>query len=131
MYAHGNEDGTYDSQPAHYFETKDMDTRVSVVVQHEPNIVGEEVAKPSAESESTTVEELHAVMQQGHNAKTTPVKIGCMKKMLHEKCEKPGCMYSQMRRRCYRLPGICETTWIPILDFILMHLMKSLKVLHC
>ena len=94
MYAQGNEDGIYESPPANHSETENMDTGISEVVQREPSSVGEEVTKPSAESESTTVEELHAVMQQGHNAKTTPVKFGCMKKMLHGKCEKPGCMYS-------------------------------------
>ena len=65
MYAQGNENGTYESQPANYSETEDMNAEILEVVQREPNSVGEEVTKPSAKSESAAVEELHAVMQQG------------------------------------------------------------------
>lgn len=58
----------------------------------EHNFIGEEVTKPSVESESIHVEELHAVLQQGQNMPA--VKFGCMKKMLHGKCDKPSCKYS-------------------------------------
>ena len=53
---------------------------------------GEEVTKPSVESESSDMEDLHAIMQQGQ--KSSVVKFGCMKKMLHGKCDKPSCQYS-------------------------------------
>ena len=82
-----------------------MDTRVSEVVQHKYNSVGEVVTKPL--QNQNPHQNQHAVMQQGHNAKTIPVKFGCMKKILHGKCEKPldVCTVT-MRRLCYRLPEL-------------------------
>lgn len=63
-------------------------------VQEESDSAGEEVTKPSAESEFAEEQELHALVQQGKGAKTTPVKFGCLKKMLLGKCNKPNCPYS-------------------------------------
>ena len=51
------------------------------------------MTKPSAES-AADVEELHAVTQQRHDAKTAPVKFGGLNKMLLGKCNKPNCPYS-------------------------------------
>ena len=58
----------------------------------ESNFTGGEVTKTSAESESKDMEQLHAVMQQGQKSST--VKFGCIKKMLHGKCDKSSCQYS-------------------------------------
>ena len=64
------------------------------LVQHEPISTGEEVTKPSVKTESRNMEELFALMQQGKSAKTTPIKFGCMRKMLQGRCDKVSCQYS-------------------------------------